>query len=160
VLPRVHRFLGGRGVFCVNLAKSTGLAGARLGLIIAAADTIAEIEVGLDPFRLDVFQLASLDTLFTSDGLGVWGQLVDRARAAGARCVALLTELLPCATVGPAMGNVVYCEFAGRCDEHVEPVVAATGATVFPIERRLRVRVGDDTIAALAALAGQGEGPR
>ena len=151
LLPHVHRYLGGRGVFCVNLGKTTGLAGARLGLLLAHEDVVRELEPAADPFRLDLFQLAVLDTLFTERGVRAWRDTVDRARAAGARCAALLSAVLPCARVSTTLGHVVYGEYDERC-HHIDTVLAATGAAIFPIERRFRVQAGAPTLRVLETL--------
>ena len=151
VLPAVRGLLAGRGVFCVSLAKSTGLAGARLGVLIAAEDVVAAIEATADPFGLDAFQLAVLDALFSDTGRRAWRDMVALARAARTECVGHATALLPCGTVGPAVGSVVYARFGDRC-AHVTRLVDATGATVFPRERVLRFRADRVSVHALAAL--------
>ncbi|GAA1331976.1 aminotransferase class I/II-fold pyridoxal phosphate-dependent enzyme [Saccharothrix algeriensis] len=160
VLPRAHRYLGGPVAFCANLTKSTGLVGVRLGLLIAAADVVAGIEAGVDPFRLDLFQLAVLNALFTTSGRAAWRDLVVRTRDAGARCAALLAELLPCGAIGPTVGNVVYGRSDGCCDEHRALLAAMADVTVFPVERRFRLHVDDGTAEALTALARDGKGCR
>ncbi|MEV4313816.1 pyridoxal phosphate-dependent aminotransferase [Actinocrispum sp. NPDC049592] len=152
VLPRIGRFLNGEAIFCTSLAKSTGLAAARLGLLFAAAGIVAKIEAEAGPHRLDAFQLAALDTLFSVDGLRAWQSMVDHVRAQRAACADHIRTLLPCGTVTAAVGTVVYVSFDPDCRNHVPGVVAATEATVFPIERVLRVRVTKATVNALAAL--------
>lgn len=152
VLPRVGRFLGGDAVLCTSLAKSTGLAGARLGLLFAAADVVAEIEAEAGPHRLDAFQLAVLEALFSEDGLLAWRTMIGEARALRAACADHIRALLPCGTVTAAVGTVVYARFDADCQQHLPDLVAATGATVFPVERVLRVRVTTATANALAAL--------
>jgi histidinol-phosphate/aromatic aminotransferase/cobyric acid decarboxylase-like protein len=151
VLPGVGDLLAGRGVFCVSLAKSTGLAGARLGVLIAAEDVVATIEATADPFALDAFQVAALTTLFSTAGRRAWRDMIAAARAARAECAAHAAALLPCGTVGPAVGTVVYARF-GDCGTHVARLADATGATVFPRERVLRFRADHTAAQALAAL--------
>ncbi len=151
VLPAVRGLLTGRGVFCVSLAKSTGLAGARLGVLIAAEDVVAAIEAAADPFSLDAFQVAALDVLFSDAGRQAWRDMVSVARAVRAECVGHATALLPCGTVGPAVGGVVYARFGEHC-AHVTRLVDATGATVFPRERTLRFRADHAAAHALSAL--------
>ena len=151
VLPGVRDLITGRGVFCVSLAKSTGLAGARLGVLIAAEDVVAAIEATADPFALDAFQVAALDTLFSDAGRRAWRDMVAATRAARAECVTTAAALLPCGTVGPAVGTVVYARF-GDCGTHVTRLADATGATVFPRERVLRFRADHAAARALAAL--------
>ena len=158
VLPGVRRLLTGRGVFCVSLAKSTGLAGARLGVLLATADVVAEIEELADPFALDAFQVAALATLFSDAGRRAWQDMIGRVRTARAQCVDHVRALLPCGIVGPAVGNVVYGRFGDCRGTHLADIVEATGATVFPQERVLRFSVGGTAVAALAAL--RQHGPR
>jgi histidinol-phosphate/aromatic aminotransferase/cobyric acid decarboxylase-like protein len=147
LLPQVHRFLGGRAVFCVNLGKAPGLTGARLGLALAREDIARDLEAAADPDRLDLFQLAVLDTLFTERGVHAWRAAAEQARAAGARCADLLTASLPCARVTTSIGYLVYGEYDQPC-HHLDAVVAAAGAEVFPIERKFRV-LADAALAAL-----------
>ncbi|GAB1510821.1 aminotransferase class I/II-fold pyridoxal phosphate-dependent enzyme [Actinophytocola sp. KF-1] len=154
VLPAVRGLLTGRGVFCASLAKSTGLAAARLGVLIAAEDVVAAIEAAAGPFGLDAFQVAALDVLFSDAGRRAWRDMVALARAVRAECAGHAAALLPCGTVGPAVGGVVYARFADPC-AHVSSLVEATGATVFPRERVLRFRADHATVHALAALRGR-----
>jgi len=121
---------------------------------------VAGIEAGVDPFRPDLFQLAVLNALFTTSGRAAWRDLVVRTRDAGARCAALLAELLPCGAIGPTVGNVVYGRSDGCCDEHRALLAAMADVTVFPVERRFRLHVDDGTAEALTALARSGKGCR
>jgi histidinol-phosphate/aromatic aminotransferase/cobyric acid decarboxylase-like protein len=96
-------------VSLLSLSKAFCLAGVRLGVVIADAETIAALSRRVERFHLDVFQHAVLDELVEVDTMsrltGV-REATIRLRDAIARRVATTFPHLP---VAAAVGNFVVC---------------------------------------------------
>lgn len=144
----------GATVACLSLSKAYALAGARLGVMVAAPDRLREYRALTDTYRLDYFQLAVLDVLFGDEGREVRTAVTRRARALRTEIAGLVGTRLPDLELLAVAGNFVTVRPIGPGAARLtEAIAASAAAKTFASLGLIRLTAAETTVNVLTSLA-------
>jgi histidinol-phosphate aminotransferase len=140
-----------------TFSKAMGVAGLRLGYLLAAPEIVREVNKARLPYNLNFFSEAA--ALAVLDEAPAFGQVVGRLIAMRDQLARDLAGL-PGVRVFPSRANFILLELSGRAPRRVFDALHARGVlvrdvTAYPrLERCLRVSVGneEENAALLRAL--------
>ncbi|QMU78323.1 aminotransferase class I/II-fold pyridoxal phosphate-dependent enzyme [Streptacidiphilus sp. PB12-B1b] len=159
LLPQLAGLLETGLVGCLSLSKAFGLAGARLGALVAEPARIRQLRTLMDTYALDYFQLAVVQTLFAENWTWARTALLDAVRCYRTRAAALVAGLLPQVQLLPQTANFVsFIVPAAYGFDAAVDVVRDCAHARFEDARLVRLTVNEQTLQALSRACSGGEG--
>ncbi|MEV0323114.1 aminotransferase class I/II-fold pyridoxal phosphate-dependent enzyme [Streptomyces sp. NPDC050658] len=146
-------------VTCViSLSKAYGLAGARIGALVAAPEVLRRMAQAQEVFPLDYFQLAVAETLFGPDAPPDRDAGIIWVRRERRHVRELLARLAPDAVIGPCQANFVPLTTTGCEEDLIRRIVTTTDCKLSSPSSLLRVTVSPRTLSGLRTLMANSAG--
>ncbi|WP_193518473.1 aminotransferase class I/II-fold pyridoxal phosphate-dependent enzyme [Nocardiopsis kunsanensis] len=144
----------------LSLSKAYGLAGVRLGLVFAKAETIHQLSKMAHTFSMDHLQLATLITLFSEDGKNWRREAIKDTIALRYHVESLIRRILPKHEIQKSQTNFISIYAKGIPGGMLEDIVERTSSKFHPNIGLLRVTVNQRTLDGLNSLASEGGSDR
>lgn len=150
--PALSELCSLRLISCLSLSKAVALAGARIGIIVAQPDFVADLSKNQDRFSVDYFQLSVIDTLFDSQWTQEYLTIINWVHQARMKLQNLLMDLLPDVLLGPCEANFIPVYTDSISSEFVDILIENTACKIHRGDKLLRITVNRRSLEGVRRL--------